>query len=29
LAKFSNRGHKLAKVITNRFIFAARAVNHE
>ena len=29
LAMFSNRGHKLAKVITNRFIFAARVVNHE
>jgi len=29
LAKFSRRGHKLAKVITNRFIFAARVVNHE
>jgi thiamine kinase-like enzyme len=29
LAKFSNRGHKLAKVITDRFIFAARVVNHE
>jgi aminoglycoside phosphotransferase (APT) family kinase protein len=29
LAKFSNRGHKLAKVMTNRFIFAARVVNHE
>jgi hypothetical protein len=28
LAKFSNRGHNLAKVITNRFIFAARVVNH-
>jgi len=28
LAKFSRRGHKLAKVITNRFIFAARVVNH-
>ena len=27
LAKFSNRGHKLAKVITKRFIFAARVVN--
>jgi hypothetical protein len=29
LAKFSNRGHNLAKVITKRFIFAARMVNHE
>jgi thiamine kinase-like enzyme len=29
LAKFSRRGHKLAKLITNRFIFAARVVNHE
>jgi len=29
LAKFSNRGHKLAKAITKRFIFAARVVNHE
>jgi hypothetical protein len=29
LAKFSNRGHKLAKVITKRFIFAARVVNHQ
>jgi thiamine kinase-like enzyme len=28
LAMFSNRGHKLAKVITNRFIFAARVVNY-
>jgi len=28
LAKFSNRGHNLAKVITKRFIFAARVVNH-
>ena len=29
LAMFSNKGHKLAKVITKRFIFAARVVNHE
>jgi thiamine kinase-like enzyme len=29
LAKFSRRGHKLAKVITNRFIFAARVLNHQ
>jgi len=29
LAKFSNRGHNLAKVITKRFIFAARVVNHQ
>ena len=29
LAKFSNRGHQLAKVITKRFIFAARGVNQE
>ena len=29
LAMFSNRGHKLAKTITERFIFAARVVNHE
>jgi len=29
LAKFSRRGHKLAKVITKRFIFAARIVNHQ
>ena len=28
LAKFSHRGHKMAKVITERFIFAARVVNH-
>ena len=29
LAKLSNRGHRLAKVITKRFIFAARVVNHQ
>ena len=29
LAMFSNRGHKLAKVITKRFIDAALVVNHE
>jgi thiamine kinase-like enzyme len=29
LAKFSNRGHKLARVITKRFFFAARVINHE
>lgn len=29
LAKLSSRGHRLAKVITRRFIFAARVVNHQ
>jgi aminoglycoside phosphotransferase (APT) family kinase protein len=29
LANFSNRGHKLAKVMTKRFFFAARVINHE
>lgn len=29
LAKFSNRGHKLARVITKRFFFAASVINHE
>jgi hypothetical protein len=29
LAKFSHRGHKMAKVMKERFIFAARVVNHE
>ena len=29
LAKLSSRGHRLAKVITKRFIFAARIVNHQ